>query len=196
MNFSSLDMRLFLNNVCVSGASSHYNYKCYIDAMVNYSTEIKRTSLVAAGWYGDKTDFFNSKTLNPGFTARMDLFSQVKAVGTPAVQKRVWSADSQYFIGPLYSDLDSLPGIFSGVKVKIELRKAKAPFYFFGTHAGAIFTIEEAIIHVPVGILHPRLATDIERRLSNSNMKLNFRRRNLIPFQVPKSSSSFYSDSK
>ena len=189
-------MRLFLNNVCVSGASSHYNYKCYIDAMVNYSATIKTTALQAMGWYGDKSQYFDSKSMNTGFTARMDQFSTVKKVGTPAVDKRIWSADSQYFIGPLFSDLDSLPGVYNGVKVKMELRKAKAPFYLFGTHANTIFSIEEAILHVPVAILHDRLANDIERRLSRDNMKLNFRRRNLIPFQVPKNSSSFYSDSK
>ena len=193
-------MRLFLNNVCVSGASSHYNYKCYIEAMVNYSALIKNTSLQTAGWYGDTGQFFDSYSGNGGFTKRMDLFSTVKKVPDPdsSTDKdaRVWSADSQYFIGPVFSDLDSIAGLCNGVKVKVELRKAKAPFFLFGLHKDAIFTIEEAILHVPIGVLHPQLATHIERRLSSSNMKLNFRRRNLIPFQVPKNSSSFYSDSK
>ena len=198
-------MRLFLNNASVSGASSHYNYKCYLETLVNYAPLLRNTAFQAAGWYPDSSQQFNSLE-GDGFVERMNLFFKV-VEKTPAnayegveadplpKEERVWTGDSQYFIGPLFSDLDALP-IYNGVKVKIELRKAKNEFFLMGTHPGAKFQLEEVILHVPVGILHPKLAIHLETRLKETNMKLNFRRRNLIPFQVPKQSTSFYSDSK
>lgn len=206
------DMRVFLNNTSVSGASSHYNYKCYLETLTNYAPTLRNTAFQAAGWYPDAAGEFNS-TSGQGFIDRMDLFSTVDAKTPNGVNAegenveegvradplpkpdRTWSGNSEYFIGPLFCDLDALP-IYNGVKVKIELRKAKDGFFLMGSQTGAKFQLEEVILHVPVGILHPKLAIHLETRLKETNMRLNFRRRNLIPFQVPKASTSFYSDSK
>lgn len=184
-------MRLFLNNTCVSGASSHYNYKCYLEALTNFSPEVKTSILQGAGYFKDTYGEFNNfSSSNVGYEARQDLFSKKDG------DLRVWNETSTYLVGPLFCDLDGVPGIYNGIKVKIEFRRAKQDFFLMGTTTDSKYVIEELLLHVPVGILQTDLALNIERRLQHGNMKLNFRRRNLIPFQIPKQSKSFYSDSE
>ena len=108
----------------------------------------------------------------------------------------MWPGTSVFFRGPLFSDLDGTPGLYSGVKIKIELHRALDAFVLMGEHLDSKFVLEEVTLQVPVGVLHSRLALRIENKLAHTALKMNFRRRNLIPFQIPVNSTSFYSDSE
>ena len=149
----------------------------------------------AMGWYNDTPKNFDGFT-NDGFIFRQGLFSYMTKDSEGKAKDRIWPGDSVFFRGPLFTDLDGTSGLYSGIKIKIELHRAMNDFVLMGSHAGAKFELEEVTIQVPIGVLHPSLALRIEHRLSSSAMKMNFRRRNLIPFQVPLNSTSFYSDSK
>lgn len=84
--FSQVDVSL--NDVLISQSSATYPYRAYIETLLSYGTDAKRSFLSAALWYSDSssnmdsTEFDLSKPeANSGLVTRSKFFSNSKSVG-------------------------------------------------------------------------------------------------------------------
>ena len=117
--------------------------------------------------------------------------------GTPPVTKRVWNNNSVYFCGALPTDFNSSSApILNGISVRIELTLSNNSFLLQTTYPGAKYELEDVIISIPCAEITDELALSIQHRLEKEPAIYQFRRRNCIPFVIPKNSTVFLSDSK
>jgi hypothetical protein len=115
----------------------------------------------------------------------------------PKKRNRVWSKDSAYFVGPLPTDFRSSNcGILNGVQIRIELTLSDNDFFMMSSYTGATFQIEDVELLVPCAVLTDALALKIQNRLKKEASLIQFRRGQVLPFNIPSNSSIFISDSK
>ena len=63
-----------LKNTTISHPNPHYGYRAYLENLLNYSTEAKKTWLTYEGFYQDQAENFDTET-NTGLLARKALFA-------------------------------------------------------------------------------------------------------------------------
>lgn len=67
--FSQVDF--FLNQKCITPPNNCYNYRAYLENLLNYSLDSKQTHLTTGLWYDDSYGHMNSTAAaNVGFTKR------------------------------------------------------------------------------------------------------------------------------
>jgi hypothetical protein len=126
-----------------------------------------------------------------GFVQRQQLFTTAKE------GKRIWSVDSVYFVGYFPSDLNSCSsGIPNGVGIRIDFTLSESQFFLITDQTNVKFELEEVQLHVPCAELTDELALKVQNRLKKEDALIQFRRRQCIPFIIPKDTSVFLSDSK
>ena len=133
-----------------------------------------------------------------GFQTREGLFSKlVTSKASTPVTKRVWSNKSVYFCGALPTDFNSSSSpIINGVQIRVEFTLSNNNFLLQTSYPNAKFELEEVIISVPCAEVSDELALSIQKHLEKEPAVVQFRRRNCIPFVIPKNSTVFLSDSK
>jgi hypothetical protein len=110
---------------------------------------------------------------------------------------RKWSKDATYFVGAFPSDLNSCSsGIPNGVGIRIDFTLSDSQFFLVTDQTNATFELEEVMLHVPCAELTDELALKVQNRLKKEDALIQFRRRQCIPFIIPKDTSVFLSDSK
>jgi hypothetical protein len=71
--FSQVDVSL--NQKCISPPSNCYNYRAYIENLLNYGSEAKSTHLESSFWNKDTAGHMNAEDENTGYKSRRDLAS-------------------------------------------------------------------------------------------------------------------------
>ena len=106
---------LFLNGVLVTQASNAYPYRAYLETLLSFGEEAKKSQLSCSFWYGDTASRFDSLTnANKGFQKRKEL-----AAGSKELD----------MIGKLHLDLCFQNRyLLSGVEVKLRLNRSKDVF--------------------------------------------------------------------
>lgn len=103
-----------LNNVQVSQIND-YNYKAFIENILNYGTDATRTHLESVGWSLDPSNLDSLTGENPALTARKQIFSPGRKVE---------------IMGKLHVDVFNQPRFLpNNIDIKISLQKAKTAFY-------------------------------------------------------------------
>lgn len=75
------NVQLFLNKKCIS-SYNHYHYKAYMENLLNYGSDAKRTHLGSEIWEKDSSSYMDSmkKSENRGFHSRHVMFSKSQIV--------------------------------------------------------------------------------------------------------------------
>jgi hypothetical protein len=130
--------------------------------------------------------------------ARQGLFSHLVPDPDPKKpQTRVWDTEDVFFVGALPSDFRSSNcGILNGVQIRIELTLSDTDFFLMSDYAGATFQINDIELLVPCAVLTDALALKIQNRLKKEASLIQFRRGQVLPFNIPSNASSFISDCK
>jgi hypothetical protein len=76
--FSQVDVSL--NQKCISPPSNCYNYRAYIENLLNYGSDAKNTHLQSSFWCKDTAGYMNVSANNAGYTARKSASSDNKTV--------------------------------------------------------------------------------------------------------------------
>ena len=109
-----------MNGVLVTQSSNTYPYRAYIETLLSFGKEAKKSQLSCSFWYGDTANRFDSLTnANKGFQKRKEL-----AAGSKELD----------MIGKLHLDLCFQNRyLLSGVEVKLRLNRLKDTFCLMET---------------------------------------------------------------
>ena len=118
-------VKIKLNDKDVENSNSYYHYKAYLENLLSYSDEIKRTYLENEGWLNDSSYYFdetkltdNDQKLNQGFVARRSKFKQGNVVE---------------LCGRIHSDIFNINKyLLNNVNISLELFKNDQKIYFVG----------------------------------------------------------------
>lgn len=152
--FSQVDVYLNQRNVCPP--SSHYGYRSYIEKLLNYGYEAKKTHLQTDMWYNDTAGEMDTITdtdagRNHGFLSRLRL-----------------SRNRNIFelYGHLHCDIfNQNKYVINGVEVAIRLVKQKPEFCLMSTVAAA-FEVTEANLFVRKVRINPSILVAHARTLA------------------------------
>lgn len=132
--FSQVDV--YLNQKCITPPSSCYNFRAYIENLLNYSAESKGSHLTTGIWNNDSPGHMDSVAVaNEGFTKRNELTSDRKIVD---------------LYGPLHCDLFNVDKyLINGVEMSIKLQRARDEFHLMASaNTTGKFEIIDAVLYV------------------------------------------------
>lgn len=109
------NVQLFLNKKCISSSSNLYHYGAYIENLLNYGMDAKKTHLRSVIWEKDSYTHMDSMTKdNKGFLCRKILFSESQIVDMEGV---------------LHCDLfNQNKHLLNGVEMSLKLHRNKNNF--------------------------------------------------------------------
>lgn len=151
--FSQVDV--YLNQKCVSPPSNNYNYRAYIENLLNYTDNAKQSHLTAGMWYKDVAGKMNSVE-NTGHLKR----------------KLLSAAESNIeMYGNLHCDIFNQDKfLINGVEMCIKLIKAKNEFHLFGNHKAHV-EITDASLFVRKVKINPSILVAHARALNVTTAK-------------------------
>lgn len=153
--FSQVD--IFLNQKCVT-PPNHYSYRAYIENLLNYSEDAKKSHLQSVFWYDDTK---RSTIVTAGGKIEMyghlhcDIFNQNKF-------------------------------LINGVEMKVKLSRTKRPFYMMCVSTHADIKIIDANLYVRKAKINPSILIAHHRALSVATVKYPITRVEIKTFSVGK----------
>lgn len=123
--FSQVD--IYLNQKCVTPPSNNYNYRAYIENLLNYGSDAKTSHLTSTMWHKDEAGKMNDST-NKGYIKRKELTK-----GEQMIE----------MYGNLHCDIFNQDKfMINGVDIGVKLTKAKNEFHLFGKNKSHIQIID------------------------------------------------------
>lgn len=124
--FSQVD--IYLNQKCITPPSNNYNYRAYIENLLNYTDNAKKSHLTAGMWYKDDAGKMDDKKNNTGFSIRQKLTANGALVE---------------MYGNLHCDIfNQNKFMINGVEMCVKLVKAKNEFHLIGDNNSHIEIID------------------------------------------------------
>lgn len=131
--FSQVDV--YLNQKCITPPSSCYNYRSYIENLLNYSYESKKSHLTTGIWNEDSSGHMDSvAAANDGFSKRNELTADKNVID---------------LYGPLHCDLFNVDKyLINGVEMTIKLQRARDEFHLMASaNTTGKFEILDAVLY-------------------------------------------------
>ena len=160
------DVTLFLNNVQVNSTSGAYGYQAYLQTLLSYSPEVKRTQMEAAMFYADTA-------------GHMDDVAGDDNKGMVKRKERAAESKSMDLMGRLHCDLfHQGKYLLSHLDMRIKLTRAKDSFVLScapeGAGAAAVrvqykLHLEDAALFVRRVTVSPVIALAHEKTLEKTN---------------------------
>jgi hypothetical protein len=120
-----------LNGVSVTHSSELYNYRSYIETLLNYGSDAAQTHLTSAYWYVDDSDLMpcdETTVTNKGFITRWNRQKQSKEI---------------QMIGRIHSDICNVPIYLTpGDRLLIKFTKANPSFFLMNKDAKSTTTFK------------------------------------------------------
>lgn len=154
---------VFFNNTQVS-QTNDYNYKAFIENLLNYGSDAASTHLETIGW---KLDEENLNAYTDGQNTALDARKTIFAVGRKVE-----------VLGKLHIDIFNQPRFLpNNVDIKISLMKAKPAFYMMEAAAGVSdVKIIEANIFINHIHLNPSILIAHNKVLEHATIKLPYKK--------------------
>lgn len=178
-----------LNERLVSPSSNNYPYRAYMETLLNYGEEAKKTQLTSALFYKDTAGLMDEA--NPA--ANDDVANQ-------GLKKRAQlSARSRLLdmTGPLHSDIflqDKL--LLNGIDMKVKLTPHKAAFCLMSNNAEGDYKV--SITHASLMVrrvkVNPSIALSHARALEVGTAKYPLTRVEVKAFSIPTGTMSLSKD--
>ena len=145
--FSQVD--IYLNSQLVSTSNNLYAYKSYLQTLLNYSQDKKKSILQTQGFYEDTPGHLEDTTVhNAGFTARKALMKKSSEIE---------------LVGRLNSELFSQERLLpSNTDLKIKLTRTKDSFALMGTVPSKL-EITECFLFIRRVEINPELVSSQEK---------------------------------
>lgn len=159
--YSQVD--IYLNQKCITPPSNSYNYRAYLEHLLNFGSDSKKSHLTTSLFYADKAGNFESLTQeNDGFVKR----SKIAAKG----------AIEMY--GHLHCDIFNQDKyLLNGVDLTVKLQHAKKTFHLIGEeNADATVQILEVELHTRKVKINPSILVAHARALAVATCKYNITR--------------------
>ncbi len=182
---------LYLNNTLINNSSDLYHYKSYLFSTLSYGADSKFSFLQGSGYYPDTASYFDDPETNTGFQSRSNLFK------SDPLQNKYHGEEVQ-FAGRLYTDLvTSDCPVPPGVNVRIVLTLASPDFVLqvpSTDNNSYKILITDAVLHMPIAALSPEVYNRFERKLSEKEACIYYRRIEMITKSIPKGTTVYNSE--
>lgn len=169
--FSQVD--IYLNQKCITPPSNCYNYRSYVENLLNYGNDAKSSHLTTNFWYKDTASKMdNTDDNNSGFKIRKNLVKNSRIVD---------------MYGNLHCDLFNQDKyLINGVEMKIKLQRAKTAFQIMATgNSNPSITILEAVLYVRKIKINPSILIAHARALSVATAKYPITRVDVKTISIP-----------
>ena len=171
--FSQIDVDL--NGVLVSSSTNTYAYRAYLENLLSYGGEAKRSQLSSELWYKDIASHMDhDKGTNTGLADR---------------QKFIWNSKKVSMVGRPHLDLcfqDRL--ILNGVDVKMRFVRSKDEFSLMGD---AKVEIVDMTLYVRKVKLNPSVQLEHIKRLEKDTAKYPVKRVETKVFSIPQGNKTY-----
>lgn len=155
--FSQVDVFLNQRNICPP--TSHYSYRSYIESLLNYGIDAKRTHLQTCMWYKDDAGQMDTMVLDEDAGTQNSGYETRKAIARGGRTFELY--------GQLHCDIfNQNKYLVNGVEVAIRLVKEKPQFCLMSNAAGASFEITEANLFVRKVRVNPSILVAHARTLA------------------------------
>lgn len=152
--FSQVD--IYLNQRCISSSSQHYNYRSYIENLLNFGADAKESHLQCSFWHADD-DVRRGKIRADRL---IDMYGHLHCC--------------------LFNQNKFL---VNGVELRVKLNKSTPEFYLFGNRTGRI-RIVDANLHIRKVKINPSILVAHARALAISNAKYPITRVEIKTFTI------------
>lgn len=168
--FSQVD--IYLNQKCITPPSNCYNYRSYVENLLNYGDDAKTTHLATNFWYQDTAgNMDKTDTANAGYAKRRSMTKNSQIVD---------------MYGNLHCDLFNQDKyLLNGVEMKIKLQRAKTEFQLMATGCDPSITILDAILYVRKIKINPSILIAHARALSVATAKYPITRVDVKTISIP-----------
>jgi len=182
--FSQVDLQL--NGKLISPSVNTYPYKAYLETLLSYGSDAKKSQLGAELWYADSTDMneinpHNDTDSNQGFVRRGKLTSSSSAVE---------------IMGRLHCDIFQQDRyLINGVEMGLKLIRSPEAFHLMGTANTFLTIIEDIALFVRKVKLNPAIPIQHNKALSQGKtVKYPIRRGVVTTFTIPTGNLSINKD--
>lgn len=177
-----------LNSQCITPPNHTYAYKSYMETLLNYSKEGKKSRLTSELYYKDTARYMDDAKCN-----------EDKEPGNEGLRKR-WSltagAKVVDMIGPLHLDFFNQERcLLNDVDIRINLTRSNPKFVLMTpTEVDAQIIVLEAILHVRKMKISPAVMNAHSLALQKTSAKYPINRSDVRYFTIPKGSSNMNHD--
>ena len=172
--FSQVDV--YINDTLVTPSSNTYPYRAYVETLLSYGAEAKKTQLTSQLWYKDTAGHMDA-TLENGGNAGL-------------AERRKYIAESRVveMMGRLHVDLflqDRF--LLNGVSVKIRLVRSKDTFSLMAVGVNPDFKVQivDAILFARKAVLSPTVQMAHIKALENGTAKYPLRHVDCKVYTIP-----------
>ncbi|XP_064635795.1 uncharacterized protein F54H12.2-like [Lineus longissimus] len=171
--FSQID--LSLNGQLVTSSNNTYPYRAYIETLLSYGLEAKRSQLQSALWFADDPGKFEKNDpagadTNGGFKTRAKFIAKSRQLD---------------MFGRLHLDLcHQSRYLLNGVDLKLRLNRTKNNFNLMSDVGTEVTKIKKAVLLVQQVKPNPAVLTAHAKALNTSNAKYPIRRVEVKTFSV------------
>lgn len=167
-----------MNGTPISQADNNYNYRAYIENLLNYGTNAASTHLECALWNLDSGDL-----------------DDIKSVGHLKRQKMLNNSKTIEMMGKIHGDILSQPTLLiNNVDLRITFGLAKKEFYTMASNDNFQFKITEATLYIKHLHINPKILLAHNTVLEQVNAKYYFDRVAVKTFTIPANLSTISID--
>ena len=177
--FSQVDV--YLNDTLVTPSSNTYPFRAYVETLLSYGEEAKKTQLTSQLWYKDTADHMEATTENGG--------------NIGLTKRRRYIADSRVveMMGRLHVDLflkDRF--LLNGVTVKVRLVRSKDAFSLMGGGQNPDYKVQivDAILFARKAVLNPTVQMAHIKALEKGTAKYPLRPVDCKVYSIPQGAMS------
>ena len=161
--FSQVDV--YINDTLVTPSSNTYPFRAYVETLLSYGAEAKKTQLTSQLWYKDTAGHMDATLENGG--------------NEGLAERRKYIAESRVVVmmGRLHVDLFLQDRFLNGVSVKIRLVRSKDTFSLMADDVNPDFNVQivDAILFARKAVLSPTVQMAHIKALENGTAKYPLR---------------------
>ncbi|KAK3107342.1 hypothetical protein FSP39_012254 [Pinctada imbricata] len=179
--FSQVDVGV--QNKQISSTAGHYPFKAYIQCLLRYNKEAKKSQLTSQLWIRDTAGSYDDADVQTG--ANIGLYERAKYFSKG---RRV---DLQ---GPIYHDLFGLDRyIINQVGLTLKFHRSKPEFYLMTNEVSTSYAIEieELVIKICKVQLNPAVIYAHAQILESTNAKYPFTKTEVKMMAIPRGQVNF-----
>lgn len=168
-------VEVYLNQKCVTPPSNNYNYRAYLEHLLNYGNDAKSSHLTTSMWYKDTAGKMGPVAGNTGYIKR-------KSLTKSGVEVEMF--------GNLHCDIFNQDKfMLNGVDMTVKLIKAKNEFHLMGATEAHV-EITDANLFVRKVKINPSILIAHARALSVTPAKYPITRVEIKTITIPSSVQS------
>ena len=181
LNSMFKQIKISIGQSVITSASLNYAYVAYIDALLNYSPDVKKTHLQTSFWHRD-------------ITGSMDDINEERSIRIRTIGSNLSEGREIELYGNLHLDLCSqMKSILGGVTINVALIPNDPKFYLmYDKFLQPEVVIKDARLYIHRSKLSPNVVLAHNRALDQANARYFISRKEVKTFIIPQGTLDCY----